>query len=132
MFLPDDVVESLLDALGSGGPTRWLGLSTTVPTLSAAGYGNVTEPSAPSYARVQVDPSDWAPAAGRAVQVVVQIPDPVADLGVVVAWVLFDADSGGVAKLAGEPAAPIDLLAGTSNVEVTCRIEAPDNLTAAF
>lgn len=127
MFLTDNEAHAALDALFSGGPTRWLGLSTTEPTLTGGGYTNITEPAAGSYARVQVLPSEWV-TANRATQAEVVFPDPVDDLGVVVAWVLFDAATGGAAGVAGVPAEPMDLESGVSNVTVVCRIESPANL----
>jgi len=128
MFLPDEVVHAALDALLAGGPNRWLGLSTTEPVLVGGVYTNITEPTAASYARTSVPAPDWPAAADRAAQVEVVIPDPVDDLGVAVAWVLFDSAAGGTADLAGVPDEPVELLAGSSNVTITCRVEAPADL----
>jgi hypothetical protein len=89
-------------------------------------YSNITEPTASSYARVQVPSSDWSTPADRFTQCEVQFADPVDDYGVVVAWVHFDAGTGGTADLAGVTADGTDLPAGTSDVTVICRIGAPD------
>ena len=125
MFLPDSVVHAALAEVTS--VTRWCGLSTTEPVLQADGtYTNVTEPTVASYARVQVDPSAWSTPADRFTQCDVVFPDPVDDLGVAVAWVHFDAVTGGTADLAGEFASAKDLPPGESDVTVSCRIEAPD------
>ena len=125
MFLPDEAAHAALAAVTS--QTRWCGLSTTVPALQADGtYSNVTEPGVASYARVQVAPSDWSAPADRFTQCDVVFPDPVEGYGVAVAWVHFDAATGGAADLAGEFAEAKELPAGESDVTVTCRIEAPD------
>lgn len=126
MFLPDVEVEPALDARFRNGPSRELILSLTEPTLRAdgAGYENVTEPAAASYAPVPVPPTDWSAAADRATEATVQFPDPVDDLGVIVAWLLRPL-GGGVPTVAGVPAEDMDLVPGTSNVTITCRVEAP-------
>jgi hypothetical protein len=125
MFLPDEAVHAALAAVTN--QTRWCGLSTTEPVLQADGtYTNVTEPAVNSYARVQVPASDWSAPADRFTQCEVLFADPVDDYGVVVAWVHFDAATGGTADLAGVTADGTDLVAGTSNVTVICRIDAPD------
>ena len=123
MFLPDEAVHAALAAVTN--QTRWCGLSTTEPLLQADGtYTNVTEPT--GAPRVQVLPGDWSAPADRFTQCDVIFPDPVEDYGVVVAWVHFDAVTGGTADLAGEFASAKDLPAGESDVTVSCRIEAPD------
>lgn len=129
MLLSDAEVHPALNSRFSGGPTRELGLSTTVPRLQGGAIVGVTEPTAASYARVTVLPAAWPAAADRAVETEVAIPDPTADLGVIVAWVLFTA---GVPTVAGVPAEPMDLKAGSSGVSVVCRVEAPDTLTATL
>lgn len=126
MLLPDARVNAILsDAYVSGG-SRSCGLSTTVPVLSGGVLSNIAEPTAGSYARVVVPEGDWV-VSGRAAEAVVQFPDPVDDLGVVVAWVLYE---GGVATEAGVPAEPMPLLPGASDVRVTVRIESPADLTS--
>ena len=123
MFLPDEAVHAALAAVTN--QTRWCGLSTTEPVLQADGsYTNVTEPT--GAPRVQVLPGDWSAPVDRATQCEVVFPDPVDDWGVVVAWVHFDAATGGAADLAGVVADGTDLAAGTSDVTVVCRIDAPD------
>lgn len=128
MFLPDEVVHRLLDAEFAGGPTRWLLLSTTEPALVGGAYTDITEPDAASYARVQVLASEWPTAADRAVELDVVFPDVVDDFGVIAAWGLASASTGGTVDYVGLVADPVDLPAGTSNVLVSCRIEAPDTL----
>ena len=125
MFLPDEAAHAALAAVTA--QTRWCGLSTTAPTLQADGtYTNIAEPAAGSYARVQVVPGDWSTPANRFTECEVVFPDTVDDLGVIVAWVHFDAATGGNADVAGVTAEGISLTPGANNVTVTCRIDAPD------
>ena len=124
MRLPDAEVHAALDALASGGPDREVGLSTTLPEVVGGVLTNVTEPDAADYARVELPASDWLPAEGRAVQTdgPVIFADPVSDWGVIVAY--FVTDGAGVPSipfLAGEA---IDLVAGSTEVNVTPRIPA--------
>lgn len=126
MQLPDARVEAILGEAYAAGGTRECALSTTVPVLSDGVYTNITEPAAGSYAREDVPEGDWV-VAGRAAEAVVQFPDPVDDLGVIVAWVLYQ---GGVATEAGVPAFPMSLAPGASDVRVTVRIESPSDLTS--
>lgn len=124
MFLPDERANAALDALYSGGGVScWCSLSITEPELVGGVLTSILEPT--GLDRVEVLPGDWEPAADRATQAVVQFPDPVDDLGVVVAWVLFDSEVGGVATDAGFPAKEMDLQAGSSDVTVTVRVESP-------
>ena len=133
MFLPDSRAQTALRALYRGEappvPDFELGLSTTVPDLSAdgAGYVNITEPTAPSYARVPVAPSEFT-VTDRYAEAQVQWPDTVDDLGDILAWVLFDATSG-VATDAGrgDDGDAMPLPAGTSNITITVRIDAPES-----
>lgn len=125
MRLPDAEVHASLDDKFRNGPTRWLGLSTTEPLPGVSDYSNFTEPTAASYARVQVLATEWPLGSGRGTQVEVQVPDPVEDLGVIVSWGLFLASTGGNPTVAGVPAeaSVMDLQAGASDIRVTCRIE---------
>lgn len=126
MLLPDARVNAILsDAYESGG-SRECGLSTTVPVLAGGVLTNITEPVAGSYARVSVPEGDWV-VSGRAAEAVVQFPDPVDDLGVIVAWVLY---SSGTATEAGVPAESMNLAAGSTDVQVTVRVESPSDLTS--
>lgn len=126
MFGPDVEVHAALDARFSGGPTRWLLLSSTEPVVGTSGYSGVTEPV--GYARVQVLPGDWPAASGRAVQVTVDLPDVTADLGIFPFWGLASASSGGSVLWAGEFDRPLVLVAGTTNVTATVRVESPASL----
>lgn len=123
MFGPDVEVHAALDSRFSGGPTRWLLLSSTAPVVGASGYSGVTEPA--GYGRVLVLPGDWPAASGRAVEVTVSLPDVAADLGVFPYWGLASASSGGSVLWAGEFDDPLVLTDGTTNVTATLRVESP-------
>lgn len=123
MFLPDVEVHAALNSRFSGGPTRWLLLSSTAPVVGASGYSGVTEPA--GYGRVQVLPGAWPSASGRAVEVTVLLPDVTADLGIFPFWGLASASSGGSVLVAGEFDEPLTLTDGTTNVSATLRIESP-------
>ena len=123
MFGPDVEVNAALDSRFSGGPTRWLLLSSTLPVVGPSGYSGVTEPV--GYARVQVLPGAWPAASGRAVQLTLSLPDVTADLGVLPYWGLASASSGGTVLWAGEFDDPLVLLDGTTNVSATLRVESP-------
>lgn len=129
MYLTTARIHAALNAIYSGSwtapPPLWCGLSLTPVVETDTGYTNITEPTAPSYGRVQVDPSDWPAAVNRMVETVVQFPDPVEDLGVSQCWVLFDAATGGTATDAGEHTAAMDLQAGASDIRVTCQVTHP-------
>lgn len=126
MFGPDVEVHAALDARFSGGPTRWVLLSSTEPVAGVSGYSGITEPA--GFARVQLLPGAWPAASGRAVQVTVDLPDVTADLGVFPFWGLASASSGGVVLWAGEFDEPLVLVDGTTNVSVTLRVESPASL----
>lgn len=129
MFLPDARARVALAALYRGEappvPTFWAGLSTTLPKLAddGSGYVNITEPTASSYARVQVDPSEFI-IGDRHAEAEVVWPDTVDDLGDIEGWVLFNAQTGGTATDAGRPDDVMPLRAGTSNITVTVRVDA--------
>lgn len=128
MFLPDAEVEAALDSRFAGrGASLWLALSTTEPELAAGVLTGVTEPTAGSWARIEVTPAEWS-TSDRVTEALVVVPDPVDDLGVIVAWALSTAAMGGTWVAAGVPAEEMDLQAGSSNVTVTARIEAPADL----
>jgi hypothetical protein len=124
MRLPDDEVHAALDALASGGPDREVGLSLTVPEVVGGVLTNVTEPAAVDYARVAVPAADWLPAAGRAVQTdgPVVFADPVSDWGVVVGY--FATDGAGVPSIGWQAGDAIDVVAGSTDVNVTLTIPA--------
>ena len=127
MLLPDARVNDILEDAYVTGGDRECGLSTTIPVLSGGVYTNITEPTAPSYAREDVLEGDWT-VSGRAAQAVVQFPDPVDDMGVIVAWVLYQ---GGVATEAGVPADTMRMTPGViTDVQVTVRIESPADLNS--
>jgi hypothetical protein len=125
MRLPDDEVHAALDALASGGPDREVGLSLTVPEVVGGVLTNVTEPAAADYARVTLLAADWLPASGRAVQTdgPVIFADPVDDWGVVVAY--FVTDGAGVPSIAFLAGEAVDVVAGSTEVNVTPRISVP-------
>lgn len=123
MFGPDVEVNAALDSRFSGGPTRWLLLSSTAPVVGPPGYSGITEPA--GYARVQVLPAAWPAASGRAVEVTVSLPDVVGDKGIFPYWGLADASSGGSVLWAGEFLDPLVLTDGTTHVSATLRVESP-------
>lgn len=126
MFLPDVEVHAALNSRFSGGPTRWLLLSSTALVVGPTGYSGATEPA--GYGRVQVVPAAWPSASGRAVQTTVDLPDVSADLGIFPFWGLASASSGGVVLVGGEFDDPLVLTAGTTNVSATLRVESPLSL----
>lgn len=127
----DSEAHAALTALFPSGPTRWLGLSETEPVFDPDGFTNITEPTAASYARVQVDPADWSTPADRAVEADVSFPDTTEDLGTLPYWFLADnaATGAGVVSWVGRWADPLDLAAGTSNITLPLRVEAPSSFT---
>jgi len=127
MFLPDVEVHAALNSRFSGGPTRWLLLSSTAPVVGSSGYSGVTEPV--GYARVQVLPGAWSSASGRAVEATVDMADVATDLGIFQFWGLASASSGGTVLVAGEFDEPLVLTAGTSNVSAVLRVESPLSFT---
>lgn len=126
MLLPDARVNAILEDAYVTGGDRECGLSTTIPVLSGGVYTNITEPTPLSYERADVLEGDWT-VSGRGAQAVAQFADPVDDLGVIVAWVLYQ---GGVATEAGVPAEPMPLTAGVTDVQVTVRVESPADLNS--
>jgi len=125
MQLPNSVIHPMLDAIGADGPDRQVGLSTTPLTVTPDGLSGVTEPDAPSYARVDLPATAWRRAADRLLRTDAPVffPDPVEDWGVAVAYFLTDA--------AGVPEIPVQIggggiriAAGASGVNVTPRIPA--------
>lgn len=127
----DSEAHAALQARFPSGPTRWVGLSETEPVFASSGYTGITEPTATSYARVQVDPADWSTPADRATQADVIYPDTTEDLGDLGWWFLADdADTGaGVVSWVGRFADPLVLAAGTSNITLPLRVEAPSSFT---
>ena len=87
-------VDADLDAALEAG-TVWVGWSRNVPT-NAAGSGFL-EPTDPAYARVRLDPGDWAPASGGSKETGVDVAFPPASRvqGTAVAYGFFTAASGG-------------------------------------
>jgi hypothetical protein len=122
MRLPDDEVHAALDALASGGPDREVGLSLTVPEVVGGVLTNVTEPVAVDYARVALPATDWPAAAGRAVQTDAVFADPVSDWGVVVGY--FITDGAGTPSIGWQAGDAIDVVAGSTDVNVTLTIPA--------
>lgn len=129
MFGIDYEANAALDARFSGGPTRYLLLSSTEPLFASGGYTNVTEPTASDYARVAVAPGDWPAASSRSVATTVPLPDPVEDWGDLPYWGLASASSGGTVAWVGRFEDPLVLDAGASGVSVTLRIESPAALS---
>jgi hypothetical protein len=131
VFAIDSEADAALDARFGAGPTRWLLLSQTEPVYDPSGYGNITEPDAPSYQRLQVLASAWPAADGRAIELDVVWPDTVDDLGVVGWWALADSPltGAGVVAWVGAFASDLDLPAGTTNITLTLRVESPASFT---
>lgn len=124
----DSAAHTALAALFPDGPARMLGLSETEPVFDPAGYTGITEPTAASYERVQIDAADWPTPADRAVEADVTWPDTVDDLGVLPYWFLTVSDTDPTVEWAGRFATPLELAAGTSNITIPVRIEAPASL----
>ena len=124
MQLPNSVVHAMLDAAGINGPDRQVGLSTTPITVTPTGLSGITEPTAPSYVRVDLPASAWSAAADRAARSTpVVFPDPAEDWGVAVAYFLTDA--AGVPEIAFQiGGGGINVAAGASRPTVTPRIPA--------
>lgn len=125
MRLPNSAVHVALNALGSGGPDRELGLSTTPITVTAGGLSGITEPTAGTYARVPVPASAWPAASDRALQTEVVVPAPTEDMGVVTHY--FLTDGSGVPELpfkfGGDGG--VNFAAGSSPLVLSPRIPSP-------
>ena len=124
MFATDAAANRALDANASDGPTYTLHLSETEPEFAGAGFTNITEPVAASYAAQSVAPGDWPAASSRMVQVTKSFPDAVEDWGVLPYWVLKES---GVATFAGRFDDPIVAAAGTTGISATVRLESPSS-----
>lgn len=110
------VLDGILqDPSFAGFTTLWVGLSSTTPTDAG---GNITEPTAGSYARVATDAADWGAATGTAPATksntsVITFPTATADwlAGVnLTHFVLFDAATLGDAVATGPLTTPKPVL----------------------
>lgn len=124
----DSAAHAALAALFPGGPARKLGLSETEPVFEPSGY-LVTEPTAASYDRVTVAAADWSTPADRATEADVAWPDTVEDLGDLGWWFLTVSTTDDTVEWVGRWAAPLTLAAGTSNISLPLRVEAPSSFT---
>lgn len=111
--------QGLLDYLIAtfGASTKYIGLSSTLPTRTAT---NITEPSSGSYARMSTVAADWAAASGSVPSLVT---NSVAKLGPVASgdwlsgvnlpyWVLYTALTAGTPLLWGDITVPRPFLTG--------------------
>ena len=108
---------------GSGTPATWyFAVSTTVPNDDGT---NITEPSGGSYARVAVTNNTTNfPAASTTSGVTsktngtnITFPNPTANWGVIVAYAIFDASSGGNARYVDPLDSAITVNSGATPVQ---------------
>lgn len=95
-------INAMLNArFRSGTGSDWIGLSTTLPADDLS--SGVTEPT--GYSRVEMPRTSatWEPADLRQIVTAsdVEWPAATSDWGVVEAWVIFDAATGGNPVIAG-------------------------------
>jgi len=92
-YLEDEILDHIFGKGSYTPPTIYVALFTAAPTDAGGG----TEVSGGSYARVQTAAGDWTAASSGALSNANEItfPEATASWGTVVAFALFDADTGG-------------------------------------
>jgi len=92
-YLENEVIDHVFGKGSYTPPTIYVALFTVAPT----DVGGGTEVSGGSYARVATDSNDWDAAASGATANAgdITFPEATGDWGEVVAFALFDADTGG-------------------------------------
>lgn len=103
MHFSDNAIHAILAArFRSGGGSDWVGLSTTVPDDDSTG---ATEPVGGGYARVELPRTtdSWQAPAGRQIVTADDVTwgEATDDWGVLLAWVLFDAETAGDPVVSG-------------------------------
>lgn len=109
-----------LDAIITAAGTMTVGLSTTAPTdapATTAGATNITEPTAASYAKVTIYPSNFGSAVDRikSTNINIEFPAPLEDWGQV-GWVVVW--SGDRVVFFGELDDIIDVKANSDRIRI--------------